>query len=312
MSDIKAQIARLAKLRPAISLDLSIREASIRLLRHYAGQLLCWEDSGRCGSEEGVHQLRLHIRRLRVLHASLQRFLPHRLRAIGHEFRLTSRLLGRIRDLDVFQGAVSALRVKPPAGAPPGWSDALDSLLAVTEAQRTAHVYELIRHFESEDFVAVRELAGTPFFDRKLWHLHAPSDAPPKHSYDAHNEPRAGQRVGLVLPLIVWEAYVKVLRYDRGGEMDSATERDPELLHQLRIDLKHLRYLMDGFRELLGGAQIEDFLREVKALIDAIGAVHDPFVHGETLDAYARQLPAAYHQHMALLSGTRTLSWYTA
>ena len=73
-------------------------------------------------------------------------------------------------------------------------------------------------------------------------------------------------------------------------------ELDAAGLHELRKELKKLRYTVDMFAPLYGGARMRDYLRALKELQDSFGSLNDAVMAGEALtgpDAPAAADPAA-------------------
>jgi CHAD domain-containing protein len=93
-----------------------------------------------------------------------------------------------------------------------------------------------------------------------------------------------------VLPQAIWRRYAEVLRQEGPVE-----ELSMERLHALRIRLKHVRYLIENFRECLA-PEAAEFVKEVRALQDTLGALHDLHFQAEQLQALQGELPARFQE----------------
>jgi CHAD domain-containing protein len=85
---------------------------------------------------------------------------------------------------------------------------------------------------------------------------------------------------------LIWKRYRKVCRL--GMRIDDATP-DPEV-HELRIQCKKLRYLMEFFAPLFGRKKLAALIKALKALQDRLGAFNDYAVQQAALEAFLRDL----------------------
>ena len=81
-------------------------------------------------------------------------------------------------------------------------------------------------------------------------------------------------------PTLIYNRYQVVRGYE------TVIEGAPiEILHALRIDCKRLRYSLEFFREVLG-PEAEDMIKEVVAIQDHLGDLHDADVACSLLVAF--------------------------
>lgn len=187
---------------------------------------------------ELVHQSRVGVRRLRVFVALFRgRIGKKRARRLGLELRALFRLLGTVRDLQLFEGSLLA---KDAARAP-----AVQKRLAgrLTKARG-----ELIAALTSTGFHTLRaELELLP-------------DRPPERPGGGKSARRFLKR--------------RLERLHRRARRSAATGETYEALHQLRKQLKTLRYTAE-----LGAAlyprrkkRVRRYLRALRAVQDELGA----------------------------------------
>ena len=84
---------------------------------------------------------------------------------------------------------------------------------------------------------------------------------------------------------LIWKRYRKVCKIAR-----SITDDTPdETVHDLRIDCKKLRYLMEFFAPLFDATGFKTILKPLKKLQDNLGLFNDYSVQQEALLAFASQ-----------------------
>jgi inorganic triphosphatase YgiF len=117
-------------LDPAISVEAALERIGRRCLMH----LLCNEQASLAGEPEGIHQMRVAIRRLRAALLALKRMLPMKhYRWASEELRWTAHALGVVRNWDIFV----ACMVRPVADALPA-GPGFEGLLGTAERHRRA------------------------------------------------------------------------------------------------------------------------------------------------------------------------------
>jgi CHAD domain-containing protein len=105
---------------------------------------------------------------------------------------------------------------------------------------------------------------------------------------------KGDRRVCDAVPALLWRRYGHVRAY--APELTSASDAR---LHELRKDVRRLRYALEFFQELLGD-ETATLLRRAVELQDALGALHDTVVLRETLERYHAPEPAAARALAAL------------
>lgn len=238
--------------RPVFSrsgpLSAAVRAIVSQTAAHIVGNLAAAAD-GR--DTEGVHQLRVGLRRLRTLLALLPEGVLPRPPGFAGEARRALRALGPARDLDVF----IAETLPPVARANPGTPE-LARLAALAETRARA-AYDDVRAL----------LAGRRFNLFLIDLLLLAEGEPAPEGAAAETAPAA-----LAGPLLR-KRYRKVIRAGRGFEALSPPER-----HAARIALKKLRYACDYFQSLYPRKAARRWLAAMAKLQDALGRLNDAAV----------------------------------
>lgn len=261
------------ELDPADSIDGAlakvVRAASIQVTGNLAPVL-------EAGDPEGIHRLRVALRRLRSALLFLKPHLGSRAAVLNREARRALRRLGPARDLDVL-----LIETLPPViDANPGVSSLLRLRHAARERRDTAHE-------------TVRKLILSRRFNRFVLDLL-----------------RAGRGGGLVArdadePLPTTARRRLNGRYRSLLEAGSGFDRlsEPER-HRVRIALKKLRYACDYSRNLFPGPATRVYLARLSTLQDDLGRRNDASVARRI----SRELAAA--DPHAAEGASRVDDWY--
>jgi CHAD domain-containing protein len=75
------------------------------------------------------------------------------------------------------------------------------------------------------------------------------------------------------------------------AEIGRLDESDEKTLHQLRVQCKKLRYLIEVFGELFAGKQLRRFTKDLKGVQSILGDLNDLTVQQEALNAFLREMP---------------------
>jgi inorganic triphosphatase YgiF len=233
------------KLQPTTSAAEAFRE----ILGAELGHLLANQPAARAGDAEGVHQMRVAIRRLRAALTLFQPHLePHTAGLFQDELRRLGRVFGEARDWDVF-----CLQTLPEAldGAhTAGWRDLLSE--PATEARERAH-RRFMEELEAPSFTALvlglaawaeqRNLLGDAELDRPIEDL-----CPRLLDRLARKVERRGHHIG----------------------DQSDAER-----HALRKSLKKLRYGIDYLQAVFPSKLVESYLHDCRDLQQSLGDMND-------------------------------------
>lgn len=201
---------------------------------------------------EGVHQMRVALRRLRSAMSFFDGSFRLAMREIEGELRDIAATLGKARDFDVFQESVLA-----PAAEAHGDDERLLDLATLVRARRRIAWHGMLEALEAERFrkLALELAAATfsrPWLDVSLGGGDAVRPALElARERLAHRYRRIG-KLG-----------------DRIGDLDAA-ER-----HDLRKRLKKLRYALDFFSSLFKKKRVKKYAERLSELQDILGEMND-------------------------------------
>jgi triphosphatase len=235
--------------------EVSGATAFAMILRSILSHLVANIAPARIGDPEGVHQLRVSIRRMR---AALVLFRPRlqrdTVRRFGDELRRVGLVLGAARDWDVFLG--ETLSAAENHGAA-GW---LEKLRSGAELRQAAAHAELRREVDGVAFTAlVLSLAG--------WVEDGARDAALLGG-NALN-----RAIGELAPALLARLHRKVIK--RGRHLETASRAE---LHALRKSVKKLRYGIEFLEPLASPKRSKSLLHACKDLQELLGRVNDAAV----------------------------------
>ncbi|TVQ35728.1 MAG: CHAD domain-containing protein [Geminicoccaceae bacterium] len=241
-------------------------------------------------SPEGLHQLRVGLRRLRsVLTCFGSHLAPTRLAWLKDEARAVMTALGPARDLDVF----TAELLPPVLDAWP--NDAALGELCSTIALTRSEAYDEVRAMLASRRYTEFLLDLGAWIDRRGWWAEA--DRLGQERFEAPLGPFADA-------LLAKRA--KVARKRGKG----FAKLDPAARHEVRIALKKLRYAIDFTRDLYPAKRVKPYLAHLARLQDAFGHMNDQAQAQALLDrlaagdgsgrlAVARGLVLGWYAHAA-------------
>jgi inorganic triphosphatase YgiF len=230
--------------------------AFTQVVAHCLGHLLGnWSAVMIARDPEGVHQMRVALRRLR---SSLTLFAgPFRasMRMLEEEVRWLAGVMGEARDLDVFQDDVFR-----PAAEAHGDDERLQGLATLVRTRRRIAWAQLFEALESERFRRLAlELAAVTY--SKPWLDASIGGAEALRPASEFAREKLAQR------------YAKARK--AGKRIDELDEAER---HALRIGLKKLRYACDFFQSLFAKRDMKRFVKRLGALQDVLGEMNDAAV----------------------------------
>lgn len=279
--------ARPLALRPDATLDELLAAAFGEGLRQLSANVA---PAARGTDPEGVHQLRVGVRRLRSLFSLFRELLPREQgEPLGKALRRPGRILGPARDLDVLLAeALEPLARRRPEDA--GLRRLRETALAARDAAQEAVRAAL----EAPDFARL-ELELGHFVTGRLWRAQPLSPASARLFAPA-------AQVGGELLARRWK---KVRR--RARVLGAGRDAPAEALHALRIECKKLRYASEFFAPLFHGKAARRFARRLARLQDHLGQLNDAAtaerLGGELLERLGEQAGAAEQRAAGFLAG---------
>jgi inorganic triphosphatase YgiF len=204
---------------------------------------------------EGPHQLRVGLRRLRTAFAVFGPSLgAEAMVPLNAAARELGRLVGRLRDADVLIAEVvepaAALGLDPAARA---------ALVAALEARRDAVRAEVRAGLAAPEAVGFLFDLGR-FIEARGWLV--PSDY--------------GQTERLAMPVAEAAPAMLDKRHRRVRKAGKRIRKlDAEGLHELRKELKKLRYAVEMLGPIYPGEAVGPYLKPLKELQDSFGSLND-------------------------------------
>jgi CHAD domain-containing protein len=228
-----------------LSDDVTAAGAFRHIIDDALAHLLANHPAGAAGDIEGIHQIRVAIRRLRAVLALYQPLLePHTERRFREALRSLGRIFGEARDWDVFCGEM--LVSAQEYGVASSW---LDLLRQPAETRRAAAHARVSAEMHAPGMTATviglaewGAAAGTAM-NRPLREL-----APNLLKRLEHKVARRGQHI--------------------------ARRADSEL-HALRKAVKKLRYCVEFLSPLFSHKQVKAYPRQCKRLLKQLGGLND-------------------------------------
>ena len=235
------------KLDPADSIDGALAKVVRAASTHVTGNLAPVLETA---DAEGIHQLRVSLRRLRSAFLFLKPHLGSRAAALNREARRALRRLGPARDLDVF-----LLETLPPV------IDANPGVSSLPRLRDTA------RERRDAAYASARKLILGRRFNRFVLDLLrvAHGGGLVVEDSDASLADTARDRLSA--------RYRSLMKAGHGFDHLTEPER-----HRVRIALKKLRYACDYSRTLFPGPAVDTYLRRLSVLQDALGRLNDASV----------------------------------
>jgi CHAD domain-containing protein len=178
---------------------------------------------------------------------------------------------GRLRDLDVYLLERDFFFDLLPESLHGG----LERMFEMFAAERAEALRKLSKHLKSKSYEA--EIT-------KLIHLF---DTPKK----LHTGPAADEPAHDFASALIWKRYRKICKIAAG--IDDQTE--DEEVHELRIQCKKLRYLMEFFQPAFPKKEFKSLIKPLKKLQDNLGLFNDYSVQQESLKDFLDGLGAGDH-----------------
>ncbi|MDI3306679.1 MAG: CHAD domain-containing protein [Acetobacteraceae bacterium] len=245
---------------PRLDGAATVEEALLAAIGHLLEAMLyhapaCHPDAG----PEGVHQMRVALRRLRSV---LRVFRPAaRCPAVedfGAGLKALARLLGPARDWDVFLAGLGA-----EAAAALGPDRRISALLKAAEARRQAAYLALRQELDGPGFRRL-VLDGLALLLRRPWREAAEDTE---------------RQALLSAPLPEFAARLLDRRWRKfRAEGEEIAAHSAGALHELRLSAKRLRYAAELFAPLWPGKASRRFLKRLSRLQEELGLANDSTV----------------------------------
>jgi len=270
---VTATEVRHAKVEVAIGYDQRADAAAAAVLRSLIDVVGANLEGAIAGEDvEYLHQLRIAVRRSRMVQRQFKRVFPALdLPGLRSDFRRLQRATGPARDLDVHVEEFEELR----ALVPERLRGALEPLRVALADRRRRARGDLERTLRSE---RTGELLAD--WERLLESLvELPTD----------DRPAAERSIGSLTAERVSAVYARIVRMGEAIGPDSPAES----YHELRKRGKDLRYLLELFgMQLFDRDVVEPLVRALKGLQDLLGRHQDRQVQATLVAALADEVAA--------------------
>jgi CHAD domain-containing protein len=251
----------------------TMREAARKLLMFQFGRMLEHERGTQVGKDiEELHDMRVAAMRMRSVFQVFEEYLD--MKALDkhlNNLRSTRRALGQVRDLDVFLEKIDHYLENLPTGIEIDLSKLTDSL-HIEKAKRRGM---MLIYMDNGRYGKFKNSFTRVLLEKRSWAM---------KQVTKKGEPIPGT-VKDVLPVLLYSRFARVRSYDHIVSPEASPTL--EQYHQLRIDVKILRYTLEFFREVLG-AESKELIQDLKNLQDNLGDMHDAAVALELLENFER------------------------
>jgi inorganic triphosphatase YgiF len=238
---------------PDLDPEISAAAAFRQILVTELGCLIANQPAARAGDAEGIHQMRVGIRRLRsalmLFGAYLEEEAVERFQA---ELQRIGRIFGEARDWDVF--CLEALPSALDEAENIAW---IDLLRPVAQARRDAAHADFVRALDAPAFTALT-LGLAAWAEDGAAHERLIGDE------------KLRRPLARLAPKMLDRLQRKVDRRGAGVEKLSGEE-----LHALRKSLKKLRYGVEYLAPFYSGKAVKAYLTHCTALQKSLGAIND-------------------------------------
>ena len=270
--------------QPIWTSETAIGEAFAQIFYAAHAHVLANQAAAEDGRDpEGVHQLRVGLRRLRSALSLLRPIAPSAtLESLRADAEWAASALGDARGWDVF--LAETLPEVAAGCADNGW----DCLKVAAEALRR-QAYVNAREMLSAERHARFQLMLGAWIERKAWQAN-----------DGGSLARLDEPTASFAARTLSERHRKVLK--RGRHFRHLT---PEARHQLRLAVKKLRYTADFFLTALGHHRVaKHYLRRLSELQDQLGRYNDMAVTEHFVERLAEiSLGASARQAAGIILG---------
>lgn len=212
-----------------------------------------------------VHDYRVAMRRTRVALKVYRPFLPKRARELQNGLASLAEVTGPVRDLDVLAQRVRGERADSPAA----------------QARSQSLIHLLDKHREAARIQLEKQLAR-PRYARMLddW-TDLSSEVPEPGPEALERSIEAFAAVTLREAQSVFNRLVAA-----AAEFDDYT--DDDRIHELRIEAKRLRYLLEFVSSVAPSSRVAEFIFRLKRLQDRLGAYQDLRIQAARLRKLAK------------------------
>jgi len=234
--------------------DMPVEDALSAIARHCLRHMLANDEAALENTAEGVHQMRVALRRLRATFSLFRPLIPAaQWRWVSGETKRIASALGEARNWDVL-----AHHLAPLERAFPGDAD-VAALMRAACAKREA-AYGVMRETVASSDYTDFALGMMGWIETRGW------------------RERTGAAAAALLRAPLGDMADELLerRHRKARKLAKRfTELDPAGRHKLRIALKKLRYAIDAMQRIYAAKPAKRHLKRLSRLQDDLGLLND-------------------------------------
>lgn len=215
---------------------------------------------------EFLHDYRICIRKVRSVLSLIKGVYPERdVEFLKTELGAFARETNRLRDLDVYLLSKSAYEKRLPKSLSAGLTELFDDFAA----DRAREQKRIATHLASAAYRTRRKK------------LEAYFNAPSKIGA----APNADNSIGSLAAERIYKRYRKIVKAGRAVDADTPDAA----IHELRIECKKLRYLLEFFSEIFPDPEVRKVEKQLRRLQSRLGNFNDLSVQQDALLEYLRK-----------------------
>jgi CHAD domain-containing protein len=233
---------------------------------------------------EFLHDYRVSLRRLRSTLKLIKHVYPTRVAAeVSADLAHCARRTNRLRDLDVYL----LNRDEYLSCTPPDLAEALGEMFEDLQRERGAEQQAVAAHLRSNAYRGTLQNLSRVFAEDNWWPV----------TVNSHT------------PVLSLADHVLPKRYGRIRRMHFAIgENSPDgQVHDVRLQAKKLRYLLEFFGGLYPAQQVGRLIKRLKKLQNTLGTFNDLAVQQASLREYVYQTSSEAQRSTALLLAVGSL-----
>jgi inorganic triphosphatase YgiF len=269
-------------LDPSMTVEAALERIGRRCLTHF----LYNEPAALAGEPEGIHQMRVAIRRLRSALSALKRALQKHYRWTSEELTWFAHTLGPVRNWDIFVDSL----LRPVAKILPVRTD-LERLIGASERLRHTALDDAKQAIVSERYTRSM-LRLLRWFAAREW-----------------RDQQISKHTALLLtpivnaaPNLIERHHRRVRKRSKRFEELTATQR-----HKLRIAVKKLHYTIQFLGNLFDKDQVQKFVKCLRSLQDDLGHENDVRVAHDLVAQFQQTMD---HDARVNRAGGVVLGWH--
>ena len=244
--------------------------AALRKIYRYLLQKVKKDENGIINDidTEFLHDFRVSVRRTRSALGQIKNILDKDIiQKAKKDFSYLSQSTNRLRDIDVY-----LLK-----------EDQYKKMLPESKQDYLNPFFEDLKRKRKIENALVMKILRSARYKRIIdeWEFYLNTKINAKNLTATEKKP-----IIIVARNVIYQRNQKVLEFGKNILINPSDE----LLHQLRIAGKKLRYLLEFFNSLFPQTQMQILIKKLKKLQDNLGDYHDLAVHQEMLKKFAEQL----------------------